>query len=415
MFYSIDHRPISFRNLAGATAIAVAAGLFMTSPQVHAETVDIPVPHAVVSTAINSVITSIAVTVDNYGRKHMDGKTLSWHENTGHVHFPGVSPRRINIPEQGVRISHRKLRGYVNDMNLQNIKATVLSNGRIRVDGFFESQGREIVVKCVRYVVLKRKWNKECIIKKSLLVGSGGNINNARFSVILRPVVRNGGISYAKNVSVDFRADMKLGGACGKFDKLCSKLTRYKSLLRNAVVAGLERGFSSNSMRQRIAAATSKELRKLDVLKQGWTLKGLRSSGSRYILTIERPDQIDGKSVRIVGFKPKTKNIVHSCPVNVGFDATIRSKYRLKGSAYLVYENGKKGKVFKWSMPKNGKATSTIVRKFKGAAGKAYKNRHARLVVKWKNQKGKLFKQVSKKAVFKVSCLKTGGGLALSN
>lgn len=125
-------------------------------------------------------------------------------------------------------------------------------------------------------------------------------------------------------------------------------------------------------------------------------------------------NHIGKNSIKIVRFKPKTKRIKQVCPAKIAFDAQISASRKLNGKTFVTL-NRKKGRVHNWAMKKKGKATSTIVQTFKGKRGKRFKSVVARLHVKWKNKRGKVFTAKSKPVKLQITCVKPRGGFVASN
>lgn len=404
-------RTLTTIRLAVATLVAAVAFVAGTG-SAAAETVVIPVPKAVVLGAINTVFGGMQVHIDGYGDRHTSGRYLSWlEEDASTVTIPGVATYRFSAHGEIDKKTSatRRLRAYVSNVDSTAFAASV-DGPSIRLAAMFESGGYEIKIKCLRYRVLKKDWKDECVIP-SIAVGKGLQIDNALLAARLTPIAHEGSISFAPD-AVDFDASIEAGGLCGALDGLCTRITDYKDKLRNQLEDVTFDLLDREQLRDAAGAAVRNALEAAGILKPDWRVVAIEDAGSSWNVQVERPDQIDGGSVRIVAFEPLTTSITSTCPVNVGFDATIESEYDLSGRAWLKHDDGTTSPKLDWTAGKGSVVTSTIARAFSGVAGSTYWFRSSQLVVEWKDQKGTVFTKTSEPAVFKVTCLKPGLGFS---
>ncbi|MDQ7087048.1 MAG: hypothetical protein Q9Q13_03950 [Acidobacteriota bacterium] len=130
---------------------------------------------------------------------------------------------------------------------------------------------------------------------------------------------------------------------------------------------------------------------------------------------------VDGDTVEIKSFTTPPKKDAVACPGKVRFRATIASKAKVSGEAWLESmpagpgsPPAGKGKKTKWSMSKPGQATSTLEQPWDGAAGKWTRGK-TRLVLSWKDSSGKTWTTRSAPVTFDRRCSPaSGGGLALA-
>ena len=132
----------AIRTTAGALALA----LVLPGTGVRAETADIKVPKAAVSTAFNAALASMKIKLDNYGAK----RGTSWLDQQSYIVMPGGGTKKFSLPESEYDIgAYRKLKHYIEDMTTNSLNAVVIGD-RIVLTVAFESQGEEIKGKCVR-------------------------------------------------------------------------------------------------------------------------------------------------------------------------------------------------------------------------------------------------------------------------
>ncbi|RMG44464.1 MAG: hypothetical protein D6718_10025 [Acidobacteria bacterium] len=115
-------------------------------------------------------------------------------------------------------------------------------------------------------------------------------------------------------------------------------------------------------------------------------------------------------AVEIKGFTVNRVTDTITCPGKVPFKATIATKTKLSGQAWLEFlpagpDSPKpgKGKAVPWSMNKAGEATSTFEQPWTGPAGKTVQGR-TRLVLSWKGSDGKTYTATSQPVTFQRRC-----------
>jgi hypothetical protein len=398
----------SFRRCL--TAALVAALVLLAQAQMaRAETVNVPVPQSAVIGALNTAFASMDVRLDAYGKKHTSGRYLHWLDEQSRVTIPGVGSKKFDLGFIDKKTTAtRRLRAYVNDIDAKAVAAS-MNGGNVRLSALFESGGYEVKIKCLRYRLLKKDWKDECVIPS--LAGKGLDVDNALLEAELKPIAHEGSISLDVK-STDLSANVQAHGLCGALDGLCDRITNYKKTIRNEVEDRVFKLLDRNDLRDMVATRVRQALEAAGILKPDWKITAVTTNGTNFNVTIQRPDQIGPESVKITGFAAKTASVSYSCPVNVGFDATIWSKYDLKGRAWLENENGTKTAAQNWTMNDGQTVTSTIARKFNGSAGSTHPGRWSRLVVEWKDQQGKVYTAKSSKAYFSVTCSLAGGNFS---
>lgn len=185
----------------------------------------------------------------------------SWQvANDSYVRLPSIlggGEYRFNIPEAVKDLDCGwacpdlgDAKFYVNDLNLDRVQVG-WQNPTFKLSLFFEGNGREV-----------KGYHTGSL--KSL--GDNGmpdlQINNARLDVYLRPVARNGRLSYSV-VKTDFNADMQATGGCKVlgFD-ICDFLFDYKDKLAAQVKNQVLTRLNDPALRDRVADAIQPELQR---------------------------------------------------------------------------------------------------------------------------------------------------------
>ena len=389
----------AMRTTAGALALA----LVLPGTGANAEIVDIKVPKVVVSTAFNAALASMQVKLDNFGKK----QGTSWLDQQSHVILPGGGTKKFSIPESEFDIGkYRKLKHYIDDMKTSSLSALVAGN-RIAMTAQFESQGEEIKGKCVRRLL--GKWD-EC----SLDMERDIHLNNARMEISVVPVAHKGSISIGEP-QVSFKTDIKIASKlCQAFSGICGKIeNRIKGEVTKAIETSTLAQLKAGSVRDAIGNAVRNAAPIKALIDPKWTVKSVKSQGSDFVVTVERPDTVDGGSVVSLMLKPVVANQTTACPANVKLDATIKMDEAVAGTGFLAYENGTKSNVFNWQAKKGQTVTSQVSRTIKGQPGKKTQGT-AVMKLTWKGTDGKTYNRSSNTAAFSVTCTKAaGGGVAL--
>jgi|GEM_PF-2436592 len=379
--------------------ICVLFTFVFTVVPVHAETVKINVPKAMVVGAFNTALNMMEVKVDNYGPK----SGTSWLKQQSYVRMPDGSKKSFSIPERTTDLTkRRRWRHYVDDLNTSSM-SVVADEGIDLIFKFdFESQGEEVKGKCLRKK-LNGSWT-EC----SLDMERDFHINNTLLRVQVTLTPHLGTISY-KNPKATFKADVSIPNRlCQIFGGLCSKIGNLIfNGIRDGVENAIESALNSSAIRNAVANAVKSKIP--GFIDPKWQVTKIESSGSNYRVTVERPDTIDQNSVTINSFSVIQGRATIHCPGEVKFKATISTTTKMNGTVFLVNENGKSTKSIPWSMPKKGSATSTISRTWSSNDFKAH-NGWSRMVVKWKGTDGKTYSKTSAKATFTRTCSKSASG-----
>lgn len=385
----------AIRTTAGALALA----LVLPGTGVRAETADIKVPKAVVSTAFNAALASMKIKLDNYGAKH----GTSWLDQQSYIVMPGGGTKKFSLPESEYDIgSYRKLKHYIEDMTTNSLNAVVMGD-RIVLTVAFENQGEEIKGKCVRR--LFGKWD-EC----SLDMERDIHLDNARIEMSVVPIAYKGSVSIG-DPKVDFKTDIKIASKlCQAFSGICGKIeNRIKGEVTKGIEAAALAQLKSGGVRDSVANGVRNAVPFKSLIDPKWTVKSVKSQGSNFVVTVERPDTIDEHSVSALSLKPVVANQTTACPANVKLAATIKMKHSVAGSGKLTYEDGSTSNTFNWQAKKGQAVTSVVSRTIKGQPGKTTKGT-AVMKLSWKGTDGKTYTRQSNVAKFSVTCSKAAGG-----
>ncbi|GEM_PF-3962981 len=127
---------------------------------------------------------------------------------------------------------------------------------------------------------------------------------------------------------------------------------------------------------------------------------------------------VGGETVEIKSFNVVRPKANAKCPAKVSFKASITSQAQVSGHAWLEYlpagpgsPPAGVGKKVQWSMKKAGQATSSFEQPWNPDSGKWIKGK-TRLVVSWKDSRGKTWTEKSAPVSFERRCTATGGALA---
>ncbi|MFY0611831.1 MAG: hypothetical protein JXQ99_09930 [Hyphomicrobiaceae bacterium] len=411
-------KSVSLTRFAGASALAIAV-LLASNPAAMAATKDFKIPKSAAITAINAYLAGFEVQFDNWGSfKGSGGGT--WHTNNSFVRFPSGKKVNFNVPRSPtLTTAFKRYNAYVEDMRTSNI-SVVADGDKLKLRAFFESAGNEIKIGCIN-----RRKKKPCTVH---VLKHTGDINNAQVSAWFKPTFSGSTVRIVPtNLNLDF--DLKLDSwILDKMKNVASHFIDIKGKARNAARSA----FLSEMAKPNVRNALSKNVNSIlsskltaalkpklgskttNFIKNKVKISKIFSQGSNYVVRVKYPDIIHGGTVKIVSFKPKSKNLTAGCPFNFGFDAKIKSTAKVSGKAWLQFEKGKKSKAMNWKMHKTGIAKSTIVRKIVGKAGKKL-NGKARLIVSWKGTTGITHATKTGFVNYKATCSKASGGLKLSN
>lgn len=386
-------------NALRTTAGALAVALLLPGNGAQAETADIKVPKTVVSTAFNAALASMKIKLDNYGAKH----GTSWLDQQSYIVMPGGGTKKFSLPESEYDIgAYRKLKHYIDDLTTSSLSAVVVGD-RIVLSVQFESQGEEIKGKCVRR--LFGKWD-EC----SLDMERDIHLDNSRIEMSVVPVAYKGSVSIGQP-QVSFKTDIKIASKlCQAFSGICGKI---ESKIKGEVTKGIESAaldqLKSAGVRDAVANGVRNAMPFKSLIDPKWTVKSVKSQGSDFVVTVERPDTIGADSVSALSLKPVVANQTTACPANVKLAATIKMKHAVSGTGRLTYEDGSTSNVFNWQAKKGQTVTSIVSRTVKGQPGKTTKGT-AIMKLSWKGTDGKTYDRSSNVAQFSVTCSKAAGG-----
>lgn len=394
------------RILSLGTALAGAALSLALTGAAHAEKIDIPVPKPVLVKALNAGLNGTRIHVHNYGPRN----NWSWHLDQSYVLAPTGDKTAFPVPEfpyEVTKVDSRTLKYYVRDFDSSSITAFT-SGDQIGIRVQFESAGEEIAARCVRRAgpAWDRHW-KEC----TLDIERDIHLNNAQLGIAVTPVAYNGSISYG-SPTAKFSADIKIANKlCNTFKGICGWIEgKIRAKMYPAIEKAMLTTLNKKSLKDSVAKSIRGAADMIKYLDPSWKVTAIRSQGSNYVVTVERPDQIDGNSVIALGMKADKAQSMTTCPAKVGLKAAITTKYAMKGTGYLQHEDGSKSATFNWQTTKPGLVISPTTRNFKGAAGKAFKNLSTKIVVKWKGIDGKTHTKTSAAANYGITCSKAAAG-----
>ncbi|MCP5104687.1 MAG: hypothetical protein GY950_14985 [bacterium] len=362
---------------------------------VYAETVKIKVPKALVVSAFNLALNGMEVKIDNYGSK----SATSWLSQQSYVRLPDGSKKSFSIPEHTTSIKIRKWRHYVEEFNTSSMNVVADEGINLTLKLGFESQGEEVKGKCLRRKI-NGSWTEA-----SVNIERDFHLNNSLLDVRVTLTPHLGSISF-KNPKASFKTDVHIPNRlCKLFGSICSIIENkiYKGI-RDGVENSIESALNKSSVRNSVANASKDKIKGL--IDPKWSITKIESAGSDYQFTVQRPDTIDQNSVKIKSFYVIQKKATIVCPGKVKFKARISTSTKMKGTVYLVNENGKKTRSLPWRMGKKGSATSTLSRTWNANDFKAH-NGWSRLVIKWKGTDGKSYQKKSVRKYFTRTCSKS--------
>jgi hypothetical protein len=245
------------------------------------------------------------------------------------------------------------------------------------------------------------------------------HLDHAVLGVSLKPVPHKGSIAYA-NVSEDqdvvFKYDIKIANRlCNTFKGVCGWIEgKIKSKLTPAIKTAAAVSLNKGTVKDKVANAVKNATAFRALVDPSWKVVDVSSSGSNFIVRVERPVIIGGSSVSKLSLKPVQPKVTASCPATVHLAATIQMKHTVNGTGFLTYENGQKSNTFNWSAKKGQTVTSTVSRKFEGKSGSTQSG-SAVMQVQWKGSDGKTYNKDSNKTPFSVTCTlgAVGGGIKM--
>ncbi|MEP0919943.1 hypothetical protein NC981_24330 [Leptolyngbya sp. DQ-M1] len=373
--------------IATASLTMALSSLPMLGSPSYAETVNIPVPKAAVATAFNAAFSSTKVRL---------------HKDESYILLPNGQKKPLDTPDPiyvfdfpGI---NRNIEYSLNDMNTHSIQATVNGN-RINTDVFFENQGEEIKARCRRK--LFGKWG-DC----SLDMERDLHLDNSSLSLSLVPAAYKGSIAFT-DLSTKFKTDVRIA------NKTCNTVLPPVKQICEAIEGKIKKTMtpqieqkvanSFNELKPEIADKVRNAAGIRNLINPAWKVTKVTSEGNNFIVTVERPDQIDGSSVKDLSLRPIQTQFTSTCPAKVKLDATIQMKHTVAGTGFLTYENGQKSNTFNWNAKKGEAVTSSVTRTFEGSPGTT-SNGSAVMQIQWKGSDGKTYEKTSNKATFSVKC-----------
>ena len=401
------------------------AGLLVSSlatvVSTNAETLELKFDKGLVVSTMNSVLMGTEVNIDNYGSRTGN----SWYKPNSYVRLPNGKKFEFDVKSHTVTVkgaiggkTWRTYKAYVNDIASSSVSVKAAGKSlKMRLD--FESAGDEALVRCLNFR------NKTCVVeplKKSV------QVNNLTLSALLKPVAYKNSLSFAKNPQVKLDFDLKFDSKLlNAVSAIVNKFTGYKPKLKELAAVKMQkalnsyRGVVADKFRKLINDEAANVIAKIpgvgnqvqNILKSMKVTK-VRTSGGNYIVEVSFPDPINAESLVIKSLKPTHKNLKTQCPNDVEFNAKIQTKYTLKGKVWLENENGSKTKKISWSNGK-GKTTSSVIKRSWDAKGYKKQNGWSRMVVTYKDQKGKTYTKKSSKVKFSRTCSKGFGNIKMSS
>lgn len=373
--------------------IMTLAGVVVLEAPALAETREIPIPEDLLAQALSSAIGASEIHLDNFGRR----RGTSWLEDESYLELPDGTREEFSIPEYTFEVTRfRRIRYYVNDLNSSTIQASI-DGSRIALEIGFESEGEEIQARCI--VRRARRW-REC----SLDIERDVHLNDSVLTVRVRPVAYNGSISFADPIAA-FETDVRIPNRlCRLFSGICEAIERtidqkLTEKIQNEVESRLDRA----PVKAAVAAAVREAPGVRDLLDPSWRVTQVESSGSNFIVTVERPDQVDADSVESLFLTPVQEQVTGTCPLTVRFLATVDVDEAVHGTGYLAFESGGRSPSFSWSAGEGRTLTSEVSRTFVGAAGQLHSG-WAEMVLGWQGTDGRKFTKTSNRAEFDVHC-----------
>ncbi len=373
------------------------------------EYLDIPIPKAVITTAINAYLSGMLINLDNWG----SWNGSNWHTQGSYILMPNGHVEPLNIPlSPTMKTVLRRYNGYINDLSTQSISVFIEGN-KIRIRFIFESAGNELKVGCIN-----RRKDKPC---KAHLLNHSGQINNAQVNVWLTPVFTGSEVSF-KDFEVKF--DFDLQPDSWLLDKALSIVNWFidtDSLIKQELTDGINDWLDDNNTIEGLAKDLNEEIieRATDYLesalgdkasnfvKDNLVITKLVDSGNYYVVTVRYPSPITRSSVRIPfvkGFRVIDSSKTMTCPNEVPFRASIYTKYKTKGRVWLVNEDGSTTRKLRWQSKRDTRANFTIKRSWdKPSNGHEYQG-WSYMVVSFKDVFGVTHVKSSRKSHFSRTC-----------
>ena len=125
-----------------------------------------------------------------------------------------------------------------------------------------------------------------------------------------------------------------LTGICGKIED------RIKGQVTKGIEAATLAQLKSTGVRDAVANGVRNAVPFKSRIDPKWTVKSVKSQGSDFVITVERPDSIDEDSVAGLSLQPVVANQTMACPANIKLAATIKMKHSVAGTGKLTYEDG---------------------------------------------------------------------------
>ena len=338
----------------------------------------VEVPKQLVVDVLDQRLQGVRIHVENFGPRRRTGKDLSWREDRSWIERPGGTREAFGVPEQQYKRRHnsvRKWKSYIRDLRSSGLTVAV-EGGALVLRVAFESEGAELRTMCLRWRVLKKRWD-EC--KAWGGPERDSQLDDARVRIRLQPVAHEGGIGYRPLGPGDVRFEAKLrlsGKLCARQEWLCQRMEQnaYPEI-RQAVEAAVIRALNDAALRRRVAAWIKGQVeplvRQLLGVQGEWKVVSVEDAGASYRVTVGWLAPLVGERVvplpealEIVSFAVEGERAAMACPGTVRFRATVRTRRdRLKGEVYIKGRLGNRpveSRRLRWQRPAKGTSSFTL-------------------------------------------------------
>ena len=386
---------------AFALLLAGLAVLAATASPAQSGTVQVRVDNPELAKAFAAAASGmrLGLNSDAYGPSELEG--------------PYIGYRRFSLPKfvhtvsgglGGLPFPNSTIRARLSDVNSLDFEAHI-EGKYVELIAPFENDGTELLLECATAA------GGACPLAPLIdsLLNNAIHLEDAKLTIRLRMsqwgtwIAHDDDLNY---IDVSFDAKVRdIGGVCGVFVGLCPQLQEYVSnLVEYPVRHYIREVFGSIEVANKLAELARQQLVDDGVIGSDWRLLRFDTSRGFWTLTMVRPPFIDAGTVRIVDFRPLTKHVAHTCPVDIGFTASISVSTSVSGRVWLRHENGTISPKLNWSSGA-GLASSRLTRIYRLRASKRPGDRWSKLVVEWQDEWGQTYQTTSSAAKYSVTCL----------
>lgn len=257
------------------TAVSVPAALSIPNKVATADTMQYTAPANVTmlpgnlaALALQATFGNMQLHLNNFGPRHGLSNQL---DNDSFVSINGVTIP-FTVPEFQVDLDpcwvcpdFGQGRFYANDVNLESL-SVAWSAGAFRLDGAFESTGRE----------LKGIFTNDTLNVATDDLMPDMQIDDAHLRFAIRPVADgNGSITYARFGTATLDGTIQATGACDVHVDVCEPLVGYKDTIRDKLNGPLQSVLDHPVPKAAVAAAMRQRLDELGIgLVQGVFVEG---------------------------------------------------------------------------------------------------------------------------------------------